>query len=93
MKSRFLFLFFLVFISARGQSLAALQNALNSSDKVVQAIHSYPASIYHGKCHWVPVKNIVILGNQLTITEKWQSPYGLADDNTDRNDPERAGKR
>jgi len=78
MKTTLLILFSIFSISGRAQSLAALQNALKSSDKAVQAIHGYPASVYQGKCHWVPVSNIELQGNQLTVTETWASPYGQA---------------
>jgi hypothetical protein len=81
MKARLLSFFsilFLLSITVNAQTLAALQNAFRSPDKAVQAIHGYPASVYEGKCHWVPVSSMDLRGDQITITETWSSPYGQA---------------
>ncbi len=70
--------FILLTCFAKAQSLQALQAALNSSNKTVQAIHGYPPSVDNGLCHWVPVTAITLDGNDLTIVETWNSPYGQA---------------
>lgn len=78
MKPTLSIIFLLFSLCAKAQTLSELQKALKSSDKAVQAIHGYPAHIDNGKCHWVPVTNLVLTGNDLTITETWHGPMGLS---------------
>ena len=66
----------LVTLSVRAQTVTELQKALITPSKAVQAIHGYPASTYHGQCHWVPITDIKVSGNNIAITETWTGATG-----------------
>jgi hypothetical protein len=65
-------------LTASGQSLESLRQALQTTNKAIQAVHFYPADVGGGQCHWVPVTAMTVKDHTLTITETWRTMLGQA---------------